>query len=97
MPMDAQTRLLRVLQSGEFTTVGGARTIRADVRIVAATNKDLSALVQLGRGERLQVAGCPARFLCHRPSTARDRPPAVSGACARAFRARAAKARARRL
>jgi two-component system, NtrC family, nitrogen regulation response regulator GlnG len=49
MPMDAQTRLLRVLQSGEFTTVGGARTIRADVRIVAATNKDLSALVQIGQ------------------------------------------------
>ena len=45
MPMEAQTRLLRVLQSGEFTTVGGARTIRADVRIVAATNKELSALV----------------------------------------------------
>jgi two-component system nitrogen regulation response regulator GlnG len=34
---------LRVLQSGEFTTVGGARTIKADVRIVAATNKDLPA------------------------------------------------------
>ncbi|TGX56043.1 nitrogen regulation protein NR(I) [Sphingomonas gei] len=49
MPMDAQTRLLRVLQSGEFTTVGGARTIRADVRIVAATNKDLGALVQSGQ------------------------------------------------
>jgi two-component system, NtrC family, nitrogen regulation response regulator GlnG len=48
MPMDAQTRLLRVLQSGEFTTVGGARTIRADVRIVAATNKDLAQLVQDG-------------------------------------------------
>jgi len=49
MPMDAQTRLLRVLQSGEFTTVGGARTIRADVRIVAATNRDLSQLVQTGQ------------------------------------------------
>lgn len=49
MPMDAQTRLLRVLQSGEFTTVGGARTIRADVRIVAATNKDLAQLVQVGQ------------------------------------------------
>jgi two-component system, NtrC family, nitrogen regulation response regulator GlnG len=49
MPMDAQTRLLRVLQSGEFTTVGGARTIRADVRIVAATNKDLAQLVQMGQ------------------------------------------------
>jgi two-component system, NtrC family, nitrogen regulation response regulator GlnG len=49
MPMDAQTRLLRVLQSGEFTTVGGARTIKADVRIVAATNKDLSSLVTTGQ------------------------------------------------
>ena len=49
MPMDAQTRLLRVLQSGEFTTVGGARAIRADVRIVAATNKDLPQLVAGGQ------------------------------------------------
>ena len=49
MPMEAQTRLLRVLQSGEFTTVGGARTIRADVRIVAATNRDLAQLVATGQ------------------------------------------------
>ena len=49
MPMEAQTRLLRVLQSGEFTTVGGARTIRADVRIVAATNRDLAQLVGTGQ------------------------------------------------
>ncbi|MGN6819047.1 MAG: nitrogen regulation protein NR(I) [Sphingomonas sp.] len=49
MPLEAQTRLLRVLQSGEFTTVGGARTIKADVRIVAATNRDLGALVQSGQ------------------------------------------------
>jgi two-component system nitrogen regulation response regulator GlnG len=49
MPMEAQTRLLRVLQSGEFTTVGGARTIRADVRIVAATNRDLGGLVAGGQ------------------------------------------------
>ena len=48
MPMEAQTRLLRVLQSGEFTTVGGARAIRADVRIVAATNKDLRTLINQG-------------------------------------------------
>ena len=49
MPMEAQTRLLRVLQSGEFTSVGGARTIRVDVRIVAATNRDLAAQVATGQ------------------------------------------------
>jgi two-component system, NtrC family, nitrogen regulation response regulator GlnG len=45
MPMDAQTRLLRVLQSGEFTTVGGNRPIAADVRIIAATHKNLPELI----------------------------------------------------
>jgi two-component system nitrogen regulation response regulator GlnG len=49
MPMEAQTRLLRVLQSGEFTSVGGARTIRVDVRIVAATNRDLASQVATGQ------------------------------------------------
>ena len=44
MPMEAQTRLLRVLQQGEYTTVGGRTPIRTDVRIVAATNKDLRQL-----------------------------------------------------
>ena len=48
MPPDAQTRLLRVLQSGEFSTIGGTRTIRADVRIVAATHKDLRRLIDAG-------------------------------------------------
>jgi len=49
MPIEAQTRLLRVLQSGEFTTVGGARTIRANVRIVAATNRELQQAVSDGQ------------------------------------------------
>ncbi len=48
MPMEAQTRLLRVLQSGEFTTVGGVRPIRVDVRIVAATHKNLPDLIEAG-------------------------------------------------
>jgi two-component system nitrogen regulation response regulator GlnG len=48
MPMDAQTRLLRVLQQGEYTTVGGRTPIRTDVRIVAATNKDLRTLINQG-------------------------------------------------
>ena len=48
MPMEAQTRLLRVLQQGEYTTVGGRTPIKSDVRIVAATNKDLRQLIQQG-------------------------------------------------
>ncbi len=49
MPIDAQTRLLRVLQTGEFTTVGGSRARQADVRIVSATNQDLESLIAAGR------------------------------------------------
>ncbi|HWA03822.1 MAG TPA: nitrogen regulation protein NR(I) [Rhizomicrobium sp.] len=48
MPLEAQTRLLRVLQQGEYTTVGGRARIRTDVRIVAATNRDLRQLIQQG-------------------------------------------------
>jgi two-component system nitrogen regulation response regulator GlnG len=48
MPMEAQTRLLRVLQQGEYTTVGGRTPIEADVRIIAATNKDLRLLIGQG-------------------------------------------------
>jgi two-component system nitrogen regulation response regulator GlnG len=48
MPMEAQTRLLRVLQQGEYTTVGGRTPIKTDVRIVAATNKDLRVLINQG-------------------------------------------------
>jgi two-component system nitrogen regulation response regulator GlnG len=48
MPLDAQTRLLRVLQEGEYQTVGGQANIKTDVRIIAATNKDLQHLVSVG-------------------------------------------------
>jgi two-component system nitrogen regulation response regulator GlnG len=48
MPMEAQTRLLRVLQQGEYTTVGGRLPIRTNVRIVAATNKDLRISIASG-------------------------------------------------
>ncbi|MAZ15336.1 MAG: nitrogen regulation protein NR(I) [Ahrensia sp.] len=48
MPMDAQTRLLRVLQQGEYMTVGGRTPIKTNVRIVAATNKDLRSLINQG-------------------------------------------------
>ena len=49
MPLDAQTRLLRVLQEGEYTRVGGREVQTADVRIVAATHQDLRALINEGR------------------------------------------------
>jgi two-component system nitrogen regulation response regulator GlnG len=48
MPLEAQTRLLRVLQEGEYTTVGGRTPIKTNVRIVAATHRDLRALIQQG-------------------------------------------------
>jgi len=48
MPTEAQTRLLRVLQEGEYTTVGGRTPIRANVRIIAATHRDLRQLVRQG-------------------------------------------------
>ena len=48
MPLEAQTRLLRVLQEGEYRTVGGQATIKTNVRIVAATNKSLKAMVKSG-------------------------------------------------
>ncbi len=48
MPIDAQTRLLRVLQEGEFLTVGGTSPIKTNVRIIAATNKSLADQIKLG-------------------------------------------------
>jgi two-component system nitrogen regulation response regulator GlnG len=49
MPPEAQTRLLRVLQEGEFTSVGGRQPIRANVRIVAATHRDLRSAIRQGQ------------------------------------------------
>ncbi len=49
MPHEAQTRLLRVLQEGEFTTVGGRQPIKANVRIVAATHRDLRTAIRNGQ------------------------------------------------
>ena len=48
MPIEAQTRLLRVLQEGEYTAVGGRIAIRTNVRIVAATHRDLKQLIRQG-------------------------------------------------
>ncbi|MDO9080004.1 MAG: sigma-54 dependent transcriptional regulator, partial [Desulfuromonadales bacterium] len=48
MSLNAQVKLLRVIQEHEFERVGGTKTIRTDVRIVAATNKDLRTLINQG-------------------------------------------------
>lgn len=49
LPLDAQVRLLRVLQEGMFERVGGTRSIHVDVRVVAATHRNLEDMVQSGR------------------------------------------------
>ncbi len=49
MPLEAQTRLLRVLQDGTFTSVGGRTPMQADARIVAATHRNLRQLVERGQ------------------------------------------------
>jgi len=48
MPMEAQTRLLRVLQEGEYTSVGGAKPRKTNVRVIAATHRDLRQLIKQG-------------------------------------------------
>ena len=81
MPMEAQTRLLRVLQQGEYTTVGGRTPIKTDVRIVAATNKDLRSSDPAGAVPRGSVlppqrrAAAPAAAARARRGHARSRPP----------------------
>jgi PAS domain S-box-containing protein len=49
LPLDAQVKLLRVLQEGEIERVGGLKPIKVDVRMIAATHRDLDALVREGR------------------------------------------------
>ncbi len=90
MPPEAQTRLLRVLQDGEFTTVGGRQPIRANVRIIAATHRDLRASIRQGQFRedlfyRLNV-WVPIRLPCRcaERTGGPGRPrPAFPGACAR--------------
>ncbi len=79
MPLETQAKILRVLQEREFERVGGNRTIRIDVRILAATNQDLESRVKDGRFRedlyyRLNVVPIALPALRERPE---DIPPLI--------------------
>ncbi|MFM9500595.1 sigma 54-interacting transcriptional regulator, partial [Streptomyces galilaeus] len=48
LPLEAQSKLLRVLQEQEFERVGGSQTIKVNIRVIAATNRDLWKMVEEG-------------------------------------------------
>ena len=80
LPLAAQVRLLRILQDGSFERVGGTRPLHADVRIVAATHRDLHAMVSDGRF-REDLWYRLAVFVIHLPPL-RERPEDIAALAA---------------
>ena len=68
IPVEMQVKLLRALQESEFERVGGIKTIRVDVRLVAATNRDLKKLIASGTLPRGPLL--PAQRRAHPPARA---------------------------
>ncbi len=68
LPLDAQVRFLRVLQDGYVERVGGSKPIRVNVRVVAATHRDLAAMVREGtfREDLVVSDRGVSRFCCRR-------------------------------
>lgn len=66
LPLETQAKMLRVLQSGEFERVGGGRPLKTDVRVIAASNRDLEQAVRQGRF-RSDLYHRLAIFLIHLP------------------------------
>ena len=67
MAFDLQAKLLRILETGEFIKIGDTKPTKVDVRIIAATNRDLEKEIELGHSLKIYFIGFSA-FQIHLPA-----------------------------